>query len=173
MNTLAPLIMDDRSSHTEYANNGMAWRAVSDTVMGGISTAKLGITSWQGKDCLHLSGNVSLANNGGFVQARLDLSMAGVLDASAYRGIEIEVWGNGETYNFHLRSNDTHMVWQSYRTRFQALACWQKIQLPFDQFIPHRLDTPLNIRQLRRVGVVAIGKPMQADIYIANLHFYR
>lgn len=173
MNTLAPLIMDDRSSHTEYANNGVAWRAVSDTVMGGISTAELCVTSWQGKNCLHLTGNVSLANNGGFVQARLDLSVVGMLDASAYRGIEIEVWGNGETYNVHLRSNDTHMVWQSYRTCFQALPRWQKIQLPFDQFTPHRLDTPLNIRQLRRVGVVAIGKAMRADIYIAELRFYR
>jgi len=33
-----PLILDDRSSGTLAATNGTSWRAITDTVMGGVSS---------------------------------------------------------------------------------------------------------------------------------------
>ena len=69
---------------------------------------------------MRLTGEVSLLNNGGFVQASLGLDKTGLLDAYGYTGIEIEVYGNNENYNLHLRSADTRIVWQSYRAGFQA-----------------------------------------------------
>jgi len=167
------LILDDRSSGTLSATNGASWRAITDTVMGGLSSGNLIPTVIEGRDCLRLTGQVSLENNGGFVQASLDLSEAGLLDASAYTGIEIEVFGNGEFYNLHLRTDDTRIVWQSYRASFQAQPNWQTTRLPFDRFQPHRIDKPLDKSKLRRLGVVAIGREMQADVCIALLSLYR
>jgi hypothetical protein len=168
----APMILDDRSSKTLLASNGGHWRAISDTVMGGISSAYLTPEEACGRACLRLTGEVSLANNGGFVQASLDLSNKGLLDASKFSGIEVDVLGNNETYNLHLRTEDTKIVWQSYRASFNAMQNWQTIRLPFDTFIPHRIGVPMDASRLRRLGVVAIGKTMQADICIGRLALY-
>lgn len=167
------MIIDDRGSNTLAATNGVRWRVISDTVMGGVSSGSLVPTVVEGRDCLRMTGEVSLENNGGFVQASLDLSAAGLLDAGEYAGIEIEVFGNGETYNLHLRTEDTRIVWQSYRASFQAQPKWQSLRLPFASFQPHRIDQPLDTRKLRRLGVVAIGREMKADISIARLLLYR
>ncbi|MEO6423333.1 MAG: CIA30 family protein [Candidatus Nitrotoga sp.] len=170
---IAELIIDDRNSNTLLASNGMTWRVVTDTVMGGLSSGKLIPTETKGRHCLQLTGDVSLENNGGFVQASLDLSSSGLLDASDYLGIEIEIYGNGEIYNLHLRTDDTRIVWQSYRASFPTLPHWQTVRLRFDDFQPHRIDKPLDITKLRRLGVVAIGREMHADVCIGRLSLFR
>jgi hypothetical protein len=167
-----PMILDDRSSNTLLANNGCDWRSISDTVMGGVSSANLSPDEACGRTCIHLTGEVSLENNGGFVQASLDMSAGSLLDASKFAGIEIDVYGNNETYNLHLRTEDTKIVWQSYRASFKVMQKWQTIRLPFDSFIPHRTDVPLDTSRLRRLGVVAIGRKMRADICISRLALY-
>lgn len=167
-----PYSIDDRSSGSLNAINGACWRAVTDKVMGGRSESSLTTAVFEGRQCLWLSGTVSLENNGGFVQASLDLCKSGLLDASAYSGIEIEIFGNGEMYNLHLRTDDTRIVWQSYRACFQAKPYWQTIRLSFESFQKHRIDKPLDKTKLRRLGVVAIGRVMQADIYIAKVALY-
>jgi len=148
------------------------WRVFTDTVMGGVSSGELIATTVEGVSCLRLSGQVSLENKGGFVQASLDLGEAWLFDASAYRGIEFEVCGNGEIYNLHLRTDDTRIVWQSYRASFGTEKNWHTVRLAFDDFEPYRTDIPLDRSRLRRLGVVAIGKAMQADICFASVKFY-
>jgi len=172
MEHIARQIIDDRSSNSLLATNGMHWRVICDTVMGGVSSGKLIPTRIEGHDCLQLTGQVSLENNGGFVQASLDLNPAGLLDASGYSGFEIEIYGNGEIYNLHLRTDDTRIVWQSYRTSFQAISKWHTFQLRFDDFQPHRIEKPLDTKVLRRLGVVAIGREMQANICIGQLSLF-
>jgi hypothetical protein len=115
---------------------------------------------------------VSLENNGGFVQAALDLSLDGVLDARGFAGIELDVRGNGETYNLHLRTADTRIVWQSYRASFRAGPGWERVRLPFGGFEPYRIDCPLDLSTLRRLGLVAIGREMSADLCVARVTFY-
>jgi hypothetical protein len=114
-----------------------------------------------------------LENNGGFIQASVDLSEEGTLDAAGYKGIEIEVYGNLENYNLHLRTAYTNKVWQSHRVTFQALAHWQTLRFPFSHFVPHRIETALDIHKLRRLGVVAIGHAMQANICFGRVMLYR
>lgn len=167
-----PLLIDDRLSGSMVSSLGTVWRNVTDTVMGGVSTSTLVTDVTRGKACLHMRGEVSLENNGGFVQASLDLASDGFLDASVFRGIEIEVCGNGESYNLHLRTADTGIVWQSYRAGFVAGEQWQTLRLPFESFRPHRIDKPLDARYLRRVGVVAIGRVMLADISFSRVALY-
>jgi hypothetical protein len=166
-------IIDDRASGDFHSSLGTAWRAVSDTVMGGISQGKLAVDTVEGRACLRLRGEVSLENNGGFVQASLDLGVGEWLDASGYAGIELEVFGNDESYNLHVRTADTHIVWQSYRASFQAPPGWHMVRLPFAGFQPYRLETPLDLRRLKRIGLVAIGRGFTADLCVGRVALYR
>jgi hypothetical protein len=120
-----------------------------------------------------LHGEVSLANNGGFVQASLDLGAEGCLDAGAFGGFELDVFGNGESYNLHLRTADTRIVWQSYRASFVAPPQWQTVRLPFSGFQAYRIDAPLDLRCLRRIGVVAIGRAFSARVCVGRVALYR
>ena len=70
-------------------NNGVAsaldtpWRLITDGVMGGVSSGTLKKDTIEGKPCLRLRGDVSLQNNGGFIQAALDIGATPISDASA------------------------------------------------------------------------------------------
>jgi hypothetical protein len=167
------ILLDDRASGSLETPLGTRWRLVTDTVMGGVSRGRLDPAAVEGRACLRLSGEVSLENSGGFVQAALDLAPAGWLDARGYQGVELEVFGNGEDYNLHLRTADTRVVWQSYRAAFRAGPRWQTLRLPFAAFVPYRIDRPLDLGTLRRLGVVAIGREMRADLCIGRVALYR
>lgn len=166
------LSVDDRGSDDSISSLGTRWQLIADTVMGGVSRGTLTAETVDGRHCLHLTGHVSLENNGGFVQAALDLSPEGFLDARAWTGIELDVRGDGQTYNLHLRTADTRIVWQSYRASFRAGSRWERVRLPFGVFEPYRIDRPLNLSCLRRLGLVAIGREMTADLCVARIAFY-
>jgi hypothetical protein len=152
---------------------GTQWRAVSDQVMGGVSHASIAIEHIDGRIGLRLGGDVRLDNNGGFIQAALDLATAGgTFDASSYAGLRFYARGNGEQYAVHLRTTDCVHPWQSYRAQFSAAPKWERLHLPFDSFFPSRLKAPLETVNLRRIGLVAIGRPFQADVMISQLGFY-
>ena len=160
------MIIDDFSSTGLVSALGTTWRGVSDEVMGGISKARLTHD--------HVEGAVRLENNGGFLQAALDLAAdGGTLDASGFLGLRLTVRGNGEEYSVHLRTPDNTRSWQSYRAPFHAGPHWETIDIPLDRFRPHRLEAPLDISRLRRVGLVAIGRAFEADLQVASLALYR
>jgi hypothetical protein len=165
-------LIDDFAAADGVSRLGTAWRLVTDRVMGGVSTATMQRRELDGHQALCLQGDVSLANNGGFVQVNLDLAAAGLFDASAYRGIRLVVRGNGETYNVHLKTASTTMPWQSYRADFVAGETWRGIRLRFADFTPHRLVPALDRTRLKRLGIVAIGRAMQADLCIAEVGFF-
>jgi hypothetical protein len=170
---MSELLIDDRSSAGLGSNLGPEWRFVSDGVMGGRSAGRLTLEHRDGRDCLHLQGQVRLENNGGFVQINLDLDRDGPLDASAYAGVELEVYGNGEEYNLHLKTSAVWLPWQSYRAGFQAPPEWRSIRLPFAEFEPYRIGKPLDPGRLERIGLVAIGRAFEADICLGRLALYR
>ena len=168
------MLIDDFSRTDLVSALGTEWRGVSDRVMGGVSQESVSRSVASGGPALHLQGDVRLENNGGFIQAALDLSSGGrTLDASAYRGIRLIVRGNGEKYSVHLRTPDNTRPWQSYRAEFIAVEDWQSIDLPFDGFEPYRLDTPLDVARLSRLGLVAIGRAFSADLMVSSISFYR
>lgn len=168
------LILDNRDRNDLVATCGVSWKVATDTVMGELSSAKLAPSIIDDKPCLCLSGSVSLENNGGFVQASLDLIHDGTYcDASRYAGVELEVRGDGKPCNVHLRTSSTEKVWQSYRTGFVATEKWQVIRLPFDDFVPYRIDIPLDTATLRKLGIVSIGREGLVTICIGRLAFYR
>jgi hypothetical protein len=168
------MLIDDFSRTDLVSALGTEWRGVSDRVMGGVSQETVSRSVADGRPALHLQGDVRLENNGGFIQAALDLSSGGrTLDASAYKGIRLMVRGNGEKYSLHLRTPDNVRPWQSYRVEFTAEDDWRSIDLPFESFAPHRLDTPLDTGRLSRLGLVAIGRAFSADVMVSSISFYR
>ena len=50
------------------------WEFISDQVMGGVSTGTVALEREGPQGFVHLTGDVSTKNNGGFIQARLQLS---------------------------------------------------------------------------------------------------
>jgi hypothetical protein len=167
------LIIEERGNPGLVSARGTAWRLVSDRVMGGVSDGRLVPATLDGRPCLRLTGSVSLENDGGFLQASLDLDPSGTLDARGYAGIELEVRGNGEGYNVHLRTADTRIVWQSYRAGFVAADRWQTLRLPFATFQPYRIEVRLDLRRLKRMGLVAIGRKFAADLCFGRVALYR
>jgi hypothetical protein len=167
------LIIDDRSSGDYSTGAGSSWRLVTDTVMGGVSAGQLTVEEIDGRPCLRLRGEVRTENNGGFIQAALDLETLPIRDASAFDGVIIDVYGNGESYNLHLRQDGLWLPWQAFRASFTAPSEWQTHYLPFAQFQPHKTSASLKRDRLKRIGVVAIGRAFTADLCIGRIGYYR
>ena len=169
---VASAIIDDLSREPPMAAIGSSWQLFTDQVMGGVSKGTMARDAIAGRAAIRMRGDVSLENNGGFVQIGLDLSPDGqAVDASAWSGIEIDVFGNGEEYGVHLRTDALTRPWQSYRHTIEACAQWRTVQLPFDDFLAHRTDILLDTHRLRRIGVVAIGRAFSADLALGGLRF--
>ena len=148
------------------------WEFVADTVMGGVSTGQV---TWDAQqNTVSLTGDVSLKNNGGFVQMAADLAAGRQLfDASGFDGVELELRGNGEIYDLRLRTDALTRPWQSFRTDIVAPADWTVVRVPFDAFDAHRTEAAFDPSRLRRVGILAIGREFTADISIRSFGFYQ
>ncbi len=166
------LFLDDHESADRASATGAGWRLVTDGVMGGVSEGRLKSATMEGRPCLRLQGEVKLENNGGFIQAALNVPDAVLSGIDAYQGIFLEVYGKDESYNVHLRTRDLWLPWQSYRTTFTAMPRWQTLYLPFAVFEPYRTTKALDITRLQRIGVVAIGRAFSADLCIGKIGLY-
>mmetsp|Transcript_16627 Transcript_16627/g.36194 ORF Transcript_16627/g.36194 Transcript_16627/m.36194 type:complete len:156 (+) Transcript_16627:1-468(+) len=153
--------------------------------MGGVSYGRLEREEVDGRQANVLHGKVSLYNNGGFVQMATDLSLdpfVGSVDATAYDGIELDVLCQGKddtgSFNVHVRNPACQRQNSSYRATFQVDSGkgWKTVRLPWDQFIgfgPGPEATPFDVSELRRVGVVAIGRTIEdLNLALSGLRFY-
>lgn len=166
-------VIDDLSLKAPLATIGTRWQLVTDQVMGGVSHGTMTSEVVAGRPAIRMRGSVSLENNGGFIQIALDLSPdGGIFDARPWLGFELDVFGNNEEYSAHLRTSDLTRPWQSYRRSFTAEPRWQTVSLRFDQFTPYRTETSLDVRRLRRLGLVAIGRAFSADLSVGGLRFF-
>lgn len=153
---------------------GTRWQGFSDRVMGGVSDGVLRHDRIAGRECLRLTGRVTTANNGGFLQMALNLAPRGAFfDATGFSGLEIDVLGNGERYNCHLRSADVRWYSQSYRATFTATASWERIRLPFPSFEPHELEAPLDLSRLKRLGLLGWMREFEVDLAVSGVFLYR
>lgn len=168
------LLIDDFTRTDGRSALGTEWQTFTDEVMGGVSRGSAVRDTVAQRPCLRLRGEVSLENNGGFVQAALSvLQQSRPLDASAFSGIRLTARGNGETYYIHLRTRDTRLPWQYYRASFQADGQWREIDIPFTAFRPENLRAALDPSSIERIGVVAAKKAFSADVAVARLALYR
>ena len=74
------------------------WVFAADTVMGGVSSGHIETLNIKGRMTTRLTGDVSLENNGGFVQMAFDINDDGsTFNASGFDGVEIDVLENDKS----------------------------------------------------------------------------
>ncbi len=168
------MLIDDFSDPEKAASFGTPWRFVSDRVMGGVSEGTLNYGKDKDHRYLHLTGNVSLENNGGFIQAALRLIKAGKpLNATGFEGIRFRAKGNGRTYYVHLKNTDTRLPWQYYAASFEAPKEWKPVEIPFTEFKPENLKGELKRDSLSRIALVGAKKAFSVDLYVGPVELYK
>ncbi|QJR37233.1 CIA30 family protein [Gemmatimonas groenlandica] len=147
------------------------WSVFSDRVMGGVSHVRGVMTTAYGRYALHLTGDVSLEQNGGFLQAACSLGNppgSGV-DARGFRGVVLSVCGAPGSYFVHLRTADTRAPWQYYGAPLLVSHDWMQVMLSWDAFTPVSLATPLDVSCIVRIGIVAAKTAFHADVALSAL----
>lgn len=140
------------------------WSYLADTVMGGVSAGQARVE----EGALRLTGSVSTANRGGFIQARTE--MPGGLPEGA-TALRLRVRGNGERYFIHLRTTRTRLPWQYYQQGFETGADWAEVLLPLAAFVPsgRMMAGAVRPEEVRSVGLVAYGRDHVADVSLSAM----
>lgn len=106
------------------------WLIINDGVMGGLSNSNFALSNHH---TAIFSGVLRLENNGGFASTR---SKAMQLQLDGFKGIQVRVKGDGNKYQFRIRTNN-QMDGVAYRYHFETIKNqWQTITIPFIQCIP-------------------------------------
>ncbi|TMP01481.1 CIA30 family protein [Pseudoalteromonas sp. S3260] len=141
---------------TTEANANARWYVVNDSVMGGISNSQVLYEN----DNLVFTGNVSLANNGGFASIRTLLD----LQSQDITKIMLRVKGDGQTYQLRLRTNE-YMDGAAYTRSFSTTKSeWLNIEfLPEDFQLTYRgrlleQQPTINFKDVRQLGFMIAGK---------------
>ena len=147
------------------------WRFFTDQVMGGVSTGDVAFAQENGTPFARMTGRVSTANRGGFIQMRLDLSSP---PPQGTTGVQLVVRGNAQRYFVHLRTGGTLLPWQYYQAGFDVTENWSAVRLPLDRFTAsgaflRNLPRPAS---LTSVAVVAYGRDHDAQIDVREVSFY-
>ncbi|MDQ2090990.1 CIA30 family protein [Marimonas arenosa] len=161
----------DRMIEDFTGSPGDRWEYISDQVMGGVSSGRVSLQRDGGQVFLRLQGEVSTANNGGFIQARLKLSER--LPNTA-QGLELKVRGNGQTYYVHARTGGTVLPWTFYQASFEVTPRWATVRIPFEAFQARgrMLRKTLAPEAIRSLAVVAYGRDHTADLSVADIRIY-
>lgn len=164
--------MDDHKTLVDFPTAGLdAWRPVHDGVMGGWSEGGLRRTE---TGTALFTGEISLANRGGFASVRMAL---GPLDLSAFKGLAVRVRGDGRTWQLRLRAGDD-IDGVAWRALFPTTAGqWTEARMAFADFSPvfRGRDVPgappFDPGHLGQVGFMVAGGPAGAfSLELAWLH---
>lgn len=177
-------IIDDVSDPFPFTSSGSQWQGITDRVMGGRSDGSLSRETIGGRLANVLRGKVSMANNGGFIQMTTDLSSDLskniFVDASAYDGIEFDLYCEGmdvegERFNVHLRTPACERQNSSYRySFFIPPGQWTPVRIPWSAFEGHGSgpDVTPFVPLLRRLGVVSLGEARDVILAVGKVGFY-
>ena len=160
------LMIDDFQSR-----ENTRWDFITDQVMGGVSTGKLLFKNQNEDGYLHLTGNVSTKNKGGFIQARTSLKNVLTNDIT---GIKIRAKGNATKYYLHLRTTGTILPWHYYQAEFNVQEDWSDISIPLINFKKSGgfLRNKIKPKSLKSIGIVAYGRDHIVDLSVSLLSFY-
>ncbi|WP_089233734.1 CIA30 family protein [Tropicimonas sediminicola] len=152
------------------AASELSWTYVADNVMGGVSQGQSSLGNDNGQTFIRLTGDVSTANRGGFIQVR---TMVDTLEADS-TGLVLRVRGNGERYFIHLRTRATRLPWQYYQAVFETGPNWSEVRLPWSAFKPsgRLLPRRASPETVRSIGLVAFGRDHTADVSLAEIGVY-
>lgn len=147
------------------------WRFFSDQVMGGVSTGSVAFANEDGQPFARMTGIVSTANRGGFIQMRRDLATP---PPEGTTGVRLTVRGNSQRYFVHLRTGGTLLPWQYYQAGFDVTESWSEVRLPLEAFtasgaLLRSVPAPGG---LTSVAIVAYGRDHNAQIDVRDVGFY-
>ncbi|MEX5727856.1 hypothetical protein Ga0609869_001209 [Rhodovulum iodosum] len=147
------------------------WGYLGDRVMGGVSSGKMRFGREGDTGFLRLTGHVSTANNGGFIQMRRALDAPLPPGAG---GLVVQVRGNGARYFVHLRVEGAGRPWLYYQAGFDSGPDWAETRLPFADFVPSGAGLPAALRpqDVLSIGIAAYGRDHEADVSLATLFAY-
>jgi hypothetical protein len=162
----AQTVIDDFTMQPETR-----WRFFTDQVMGGVSTGGIAFAQDDGTPYARMTGRVSTANRGGFIQMQLDLASP---PPEGTTGVRLVVRGNAQRYFVHLRTSGTVLPWQYYQAGFDVTQNWSEVRLPLGSFtasgaLMRRLPQPTS---LRSIAVVAFGRDHDAQIDVRAVSLY-
>jgi hypothetical protein len=131
------------------------WIVVNDGVMGGRSRGRLSLNE-EGHGVF--SGDISLANNGGFSSVRY---LSGTVHLDGLGQVRLRVRGDGKRYQFRIKARQGD--YYSYIAYFETNGQWQEIVLPLEDFYPsfrgNRLGLPnFPGQQLEEISILIGNK---------------
>ena len=145
------------------------WKTVNDGVMGGRSIGRHRINSNKN---LEFSGNLSLANNGGFASVR---TRRRTLNLRSDDTLTLYVRGDGRRYSLNLYPSRRRTAF-SYRALFDTLADeWAVVRVPLSRFQATSygrsvVGTKLNPRDIDGLGILLGDKrPGAFQLEIASI----
>lgn len=152
--TAAEVIKRQSEVHLKFDGNAAEpkWTAQNDNVMGGRSQGGAVVSD----GVLAFTGSLSLENNGGFAQVRIQ-NLA--YDLSGKKGVKLRVRGDGRTYQLRLATDARHRGSRiAYSVEFPTAADqWTEIEVRFADLKPsHHGDAldgpPANLSQVEEMS---------------------
>ena len=147
------------------------WEFITDQVMGGISTGRVDFISEGVDSYARMTGNVSLENNGGFIQFRREVE---IYFGEASEGLKLKVRGNNQQYFVHIRTTGTFLPWLYYQAPISTTREWQLVKVPFSNFARSSgwFAREIPASKIRSIGIVAFGKEHDVKIDVKNIAIY-
>ena len=153
--------------------NTRYWQYISDQTMGGISNGQAVLDKDGDIIFARLTGNVSTANNGGFIQIRTTFSFVDLINSDKnLLGVRLNTKGNGETYHIFIRTSEDRSYRDFYSATFTANENWEIVDLPFTKFKHRYSNKSLDGNDIRTFGIVAYGREFFSDVSVSEIIFY-
>ena len=155
---------------TKITAGNAGWGFFSDQVMGGKSEGKAEVLDEAEDQFIRLQGDVTTANNGGFIQIRTSVSDL----EKDFKGISLKVRGNGQKYYVFIRTSGTMLPWQYYKADFPSKTEWSEVNLEFKSFVRSSAWISKIIRpeSIKSIGIVAFGRDHKALIDVGAIQFF-
>ena len=153
--------------------NARYWQYISDQTMGGVSDGQAILDKDGDMIFARLTGNVSTANNGGFIQIRTNFSFVDLINTNKdLKGVLLNTKGNGETYHIFIRTSEDRSYRDFYSATFTTNDNWEIVDLPFSKFKHRYSNRSLDGNDIRTFGIVAYGRDFYSDVSVSEISFY-
>ena len=153
--------------------NARYWQYISDQTMGGVSNGQAILDKDSDMIFARLTGNVSTANNGGFIQIRTNFSFVDLINTNKdLKGVRLNTKGNGETYHIFIRTSEDRSYRDFYSATFTTNENWEIVDLPFSEFKHRYSNKSLDGNDIRTFGIVAYGRDFFSDVSVSEIIFY-
>ena len=153
--------------------NARYWQYISDQTMGGVSNGQAILDKDSDMIFARLIGNVSTANNGGFIQIRTNFSFVDLINTNKdLKGVRLNTKGNGEKYHIFIRTSEDRSYRDFYSATFTTNENWEIVDLPFSEFKHRYSNKSLDGNDIRTFGIVAYGRNFYSDVSVSEIIFY-